>query len=467
MRDIKLFLLLLASLPVLVLFAFIVYYLIPFIPLVAQVICLLLLVFICGYAYHWWEDKRLDREHKKLALQLERRQVKRYQQEDSLVQVKIEMAAVTVQLGGSVELLADGGMKVTGPHLRALPAPSRTIDADEPQETPIQPVLPGPCDFADILEIWRPSPQEIFLALAPGGQRVTVPIKALCHVALAGATGLGKSSLMRLLLPQLLYVGARVALADPHFTLFDAESDEDWRPIASRLAIEPAVSYTAIKDVLAWMAKSELPTRLEKRRQGQSFGEPFFLALDELPAIVANVPEAPSMMATLLREGRKVGLLLVSAAQDWLVKTVGGTGGVRDCFRTAFYVGGDAHTARVLLDVQGKVDDGGLGKGIVMLRSMATPKASLTRIPYASNEAIESLLLPPSSATSIPLRDVSTEAPSSESLRVLDARTVRIREMVKAQVPTSKIIEELWGVTGGTSYQKAARELSEIISSLV
>jgi Helicase HerA, central domain len=355
---------------------------------------------------------------------------------------------------------------------------TRVIEEKQPEVLPEQVLLPGPCDFADILELWRPTPQSILLALAPGGERITVPLKALCHVALAGATGLGKSVLMRLLLSQLIYVNAQVILADPHFAPIDPESGEDWRPIADRLCMEPAVSYAAIKDTLRWLTTDELPKRLEKRRQGEPVGTPYFLAMDELPAIVKHVPEAPEYMGDLLREGRKVGIYLVSAAQDWLVKTVGGSGAVRDCFRTAFYVGGDTTSARVLLDVKGRVDDGGLGKGIVMMRSSATPQAALSRVPYASNDALYDLLAsaPTSTPTTNPLQTRFTETVVEADVEVgtvepllpaLDARSLHVRDMLRSGTSQRQIIQELYGVSGGAAYTSAAKEIQDIIAKLI
>lgn len=376
------------------------------------------------------------------------------------------MLTAGLQSGYQVELRDAGRLSLQSVKVQEIREDQRLLEAP----------LPGPCDFSDILSGWRPSQQEILLALAPGNQRLVVPVPALCHVALAGATGGGKSSLMRLLLSQLLYVGARVGLADPHFAPIDPESGEDWRPISSRLTMPPATSYTDISDMLLWLAKEELPKRLERRRAGLPVGQAFFLALDELPAIVAHVPEAPDAMAEILREGRKVGLYLVSAAQDWLVKTIGGSGGVRDCFRTAFYVGGDATSARVLLDVKGAVDDGSLGQGIVMLRSKATPKASLTRVPYASNNALEILLpyaVPVPTTSSLlnplqfPFNDEVVEADKSTSEGALDVRTLRVREMLRKGMSQRQIIQELYGVSGGARYTEAAKEISVIIASLV
>jgi len=270
---------------------------------------------------------------------------------------------------------------------------------------------------------------------------------------------------MRLLLPQLLNSKCNVALADPHYAPVDPESGEDWRPIASRLAIEPAVSYAAIKDVLSWLAYEELPRRLELRRQGVPVGAPYFLALDELPAIVDSVKQSPEMMGKLLREGRKVNVLLVSAAQDWLVKTIGGAGAVRDCFRTAFYVGGDTTSARVLLDVTGRVDDGGLGKGVVMLRSMATPQASLARVPSVSNESLYELL--GNQGGNEHFQEEVMEGTGKATLPALDARGRRIKEMLLARSRPAEIIKEVWSVSGGRAYTKASDELAEITAHLL
>jgi hypothetical protein len=147
-----------------------------------------------------------------------------------------------------------------------------------------------------------------------------------------------------------------------------------------------------LRHLLTWLATDELPRRLELRATGQRVGMPHVLAIDELPAIVAEVKDAPEHLGRILREGRKGGLLTIGAAQDFLVKTIGGTGAVRDCYRTAFYVGGDAQTARVLLDVKGAVDDGQLGRGLAYLRSRPTLTAELVRVPLASNAALDRLL---------------------------------------------------------------------------
>src|SRR6266571_4689386 len=45
----------------------------------------------------------------------------------------------------------------------------------------------------------------------------------------------------------------------------------------------------------------------------------------------------------------------------------------------------------------------------------------------------------------------------------LDARSLRIRDMLKQGIPHRQIVQEIWGVSSGASYTKAQKELAEII----
>lgn len=345
-------------------------------------------------------------------------------------------------------------------------------------ETP--PALPGRVDLADLVMSHRPSVDRILLAVGPGGVPLTVHAADLCHVALAGATGGGKSNILRLLLSQLLAAGAQVVLADPHYTPLDVDAGEDWRPIAGRLKLAPAVKASDVQHLLAWLATDELPRRLELRRAGQRVGAPLFLAIDELPAIVADVKDAPEHLSRLLREGRKVGLLTIGAAQDFLVKTIGGAGAVRDCYRTSYYVGGDQQTARVLLDMQGRVDDALLAPGLAYLRSKATTPAQLVRVPYASNAAIARLLGdddPVADRLQPPVLDVApaTEhaptmkpvAPAPGAAAALTPEQARIRAMFYEQgLDVAQIVKELWPeAQNGARYQQRSAEVQRVLRS--
>ena len=312
-----------------------------------------------------------------------------------------QITAHSVEVPGHVHIQQEEGSHDAATAARMVLAAAKDLQAGRllpaPQEAPA--LVPPACTLSQVLAEFHPTADRLLLGYLGGREPATSSAGGLCHVALAGATGGGKSSLIRLLIAQLCYVGATVLLLNPHYTRYDLESGEDWTPFEPYLYADPiqCKDYRAIAYYLQHVAQVMLPARLEKYARSQPVGAPFYLVLDELPAIVKHVPDAPGWMADLLREGRKVKLFLVTAAQDFLVKTVMGKqggGAVRDCFRTAVYVGGDPTTARVLLDVRGSVDDGGLGRGIVLLRSAQVKQAALARVPYVDNESLYRLLGP-------------------------------------------------------------------------
>jgi hypothetical protein len=273
-------------------------------------------------------------------------------------------------------------------------------NADEEEDEVTLPAQSGTrFTFSQVLSSgFTPSLHKLYLGRLTNGSPVSVAAKDLCHVALAGNTGGGKSSLMRLLMAQLCHVGVRVLLLNPHYMCYDRDAGEDWTPFDPFLT-KPAMecaNYPAIKQSLQWMVETLLPRRIARARDGQPIGKPFFVVIDELPAIVAEVKEAPGYIAKLLREGRKYGIFLIVASQDFLVKTIGmDGGGVRKCFRTAMYVGGDPTTAGVLLgDTGGKLPENDLGKGTIMLRCAATKHPVQAHVPYVDNESLYRMLGP-------------------------------------------------------------------------
>lgn len=302
---------------------------------------------------------------------------------------------------------------------QALPPAINTVN-NNAVVNPVELEIPGPIDFAEILASFRPEPDKIFLALGKGAEHRTVPANRLFNIALSGATRQGKTNIMRLVLAQLLHCGAIIYLTDPKYTDFDLPANEDWRPIRDKLAQPPAYLIDDIKNIISWITLEEIPRRLELRRQGKHYGQPLFLAMDELPWIVKKWPEATDHISEILRIGSGLGVMVVGSAQDFLVSTIGGSGAVRDCYRTAYYVGGDDTTGRVLLDMKGQkgpVDDGTLGRGVALLRSDGK-SAEKVRIPFMSNAALYSLLGKPE--TPIVEKDTAHE-PSNEASEVPDS----------------------------------------------
>ncbi len=352
------------------------------------------------------------------------------------------------------------------------------------------PALPAALDLAAMGH--TPSSSHILLGVDDLGQ-ITVSVTDLCHVALLGATGGGKSNLLRLILPQLQTIGAKVILADPHYAPLDPENGDDWRPIADRLIHAPAVTANAIDQELSFML-DELGRRLELRRDNKPVGAPLFFAFDELPVICDMVKDAPARLGKLLREGRKVQLLTVGASQSMLIKEIGGSSTLRDQYRTAFYVGGDRKSAAAMLDMPERdIDDGPLGQGVCLLRSKSTAPARLVRVPLVSNASLYQMLgvaplgqIAPTEPLSKGLQtgfgfaamasarqpnDSTLTAPSdsgsnpTQSGNLPDAETARIIALFKAGKSIGDIVRELHGQIAGAPYQKARARIEAILQA--
>lgn len=262
----------------------------------------------------------------------------------------------------------------------------------------------GAFTFSQLLASgWRPSYRQIFLARLEDGTDVFIKVEDAVHIALAGSTRQGKTSIIRQLLAQLCYIGCTCILLDPHYTPYDVEIDEDWTPYTRYLRYDPleCKSYARMEQILRQTATKVLDKRKLRREQSQPVGVPIFIIIDEYPAVLDAMPVIQNYVAKLLREGAKYKIFLCVASQDFQVKTVSpkAGGAIRDCYKTCLYVGGDATTAKVLLDTQVSEDvDTLLGKGPVMLRcetlkSMGR-KASLAQTPFMDNEALYTLLGP-------------------------------------------------------------------------
>jgi hypothetical protein len=330
-----------------------------------------------------------------------------------------------------------------------------------PQATPEQaaPGLPGVVDLAALA--WQPSEQALLLGLTSAGN-VTVSARQLMHVAFSGATGSGKSNAQRLLLAQLLAIGSRVVLCNPIYTDYDAESGEDWKPITARLHMPPARSADEIDEILTWLLEQELPVRLKRLQDGVAVGHPLVLALDELPMMVDMVPKVTERVGKLLRMGRHARIYTAGASQDFLIKTLGGSSGIRDCYRTAYYSGGDILSAAPLLDLkQREIAEGQLGQGVVYLRSSATTPAQLVRVPYASNEAVYRLLGQPAAGET---PETAVSAP--ETTETDFSRAAAVARMRQAGMSKAEIIKLLWGAKPGGSraYKDASAEYDSICS---
>ena len=290
-------------------------------------------------------------------------------------------------------------------------------EGDEGEAVPVNEPLDGSLfTFSEVLaKGFVPSIHKIFVGRTLEGKDIFVPAEDLCHVALSGKTGGGKGSLMRMLMVQLCYIGAKVLLLNPHYMRWvrakdGPKFDEDWTPFeginprTGKPYLEAPPTKSAdpepIAKCLRWSVETLLAKRKAEGREGGKLFAPYFIVLDEWPDIASEIKKAPEYLGKLLRQGRKYGIFVIVASQDFQVKTLGleGEGGsVRKCFLTCYYTGGDTTTAKELLysEKPSSLPENKIGKGTDLLRCTGTKnEAALVNVPFVDNPAVYRLLGP-------------------------------------------------------------------------
>jgi hypothetical protein len=249
---------------------------------------------------------------------------------------------------------------------------------------------PVVCDLLEVLATWRPSRGEICLALGNAGPILASPAPGqLGPVAIAGATGRGKSTVLRLLLAQLAPLFPRACyLINPHFAPLQADGT-DWRPLLPRLA---GVARTGeeIETMLAW-AVGEMEERGQREIQGDLAwkDQGVYIAVDSLSEVVRRAPRAQQMLCQLLARGRSRGIVLLLAAQDGL----GDLPGDPASFQVAYYLGGAPTQGRRLLGVQARdlAEDVVGVEGACLLRPDWRAGWCRARVPLPGNAALAAL----------------------------------------------------------------------------
>jgi hypothetical protein len=336
--------------------------------------------------------------------------------------------------------------------------PIHRPEALPPQVTVTEaPPFPDPYDFlAELHTGWRPSHAGIFLARTASGP-ILVPSNLLWHVALAGPTGGGKTTILRTIFSQLLYLGATGYLFDRFYA--PIKKGIDWRPIANKLAVPPIRDYQEMVEVMDWLVAGELAARIDREYRGEAIGEPMYIALEEMPLVVAEVPQIAEPIGRLLRQGRQYDLCFIGAMQDALAKTLGIPSGLRECFRSAYYCGGDQTTARALLDLsRSQLNEDGLGvDGRVYLKTART-SAQEVRVPWASNESM-TLLLGPGNA--LPAAEAVPGVPEHDTdalkqLNISQEERDRIIQLAKDGTPRRDMCGKL---RKGKGYYKTVQQV--------
>lgn len=299
------------------------------------------------------------------------------------------------------------------------------------------PRFPQPRDFAQVLETFRPTEQNIFLLDTVNGP-YTGPMNEIGHVALASPTGGGKTTTARMVISQVLACGGEMYMVNPNYAPVKLNGNrlEDWRPIAARLKEPPAREFHEIEAMFDRFLDLVDLRRLREQTSPKR-GKDLYLFIGEWPAILAQAlaiskkkgEEITTKLGRLLRETRQYGVHVISEFQDALVATIGGNSGVRENYRTAYYFGGDDRTAKVVLSLPdgSKPDNTGLGKmGGAMFRFQSNAAVD-GRVPFFSNRALYMLLgWPQDPVSDNPVTDMD-QVPN-EFMPFVDSDPVRLDE---------------------------------------
>lgn len=282
-------------------------------------------------------------------------------------------------------------------------------------------------------------------------QPVTGDMRHLIHIAIGGSSGWGKSVLVRVLTYQLLL--ARESL---ELILIDLEPNA-LAPFAgaARLRFPLASTEATARDVLAAL-KEEMLRRMALFAQAgvDDLEEYNRSAAEPLNPLVCIADEANDLLEIkaiesdaqlLARRGRKAGIWIILAAQEWKVAAIDAR--IRRQLSTKIqFRANDPAQARMLVGRSGAslLADVPPGRAVASL-----PGQGILQIqaPYLSKADIQQAI-----PIGHPLQPM-IELPAAP----LTAEEARIQELTLAGCPVSAISTDLYGSKGGPQNERVRR----------
>ena len=177
------------------------------------------------------------------------------------------------------------------------------------------PGLPTAPDLAELVKRgWQPTKERMLLGYNLLGP-VYGGVADLLSVGIAGRPGQGKSTLLRLVLWQILTAGGRCLVLDPHGSILE--------DVAAAPVDFEASSSNELTQAGAWM-EQELELRLAQRREGKRDFTPMLSLCDELPVISLSSKAASAAIGRVVLEGRKVSMFALISGQGLPAENFGG-----------------------------------------------------------------------------------------------------------------------------------------------
>lgn len=350
----------------------------------------------------------------------------------------------------------------------AMPAPN----------APAATALPRIPTFSELLQTWQPQSDRMMFGLDESIHPLYGRLDQLLSVIIVGRQGSGKTNLLRFIYAQCLIVGADVNAWDIHEDI-----------IAD---LPGARMYTSPESITA--STGAVIAELDRRIR---FGEkrtarPLMTLIDELNSLSFAVPGVIQAVARIVTEGRKYNVYCVVSCKGAPADEFG-KAYVRDAFSARYAFNTTTRQAAMIGfdrdDVQ-QVRTLEVGQALFDGPVPARP----VRIPLVTADDVQSLLpayfrgnepLRPASATSAEAARAEGLRPSEAAREVApevarevagkaadpfaetDPVRLQIISMLRAGASRNAIIKEVYNVTGGEKYQRAAAEINQIQKELL
>jgi hypothetical protein len=356
------------------------------------------------------------------------------------------------------------------PHITVKDAPRPALAQQEPRQTVEQlPVagLPTAPTWQQLRsDGWVPSAEQMLLGYGVNGP-IYGGIEALLSTAIAGRPKQGKTTLLRFIYAQVILAGGQIIIMDPHGSIADA--------IEGGPALWIASSAGELADGAAWL-QVELDQRNAAYQSGQRKFTPLLALCDEWPVISMACKPAVEATSRVVLEARKWGVYGLFSGQGLPAEKFGGSL-MRDALSSRYVFKTTAAQARMAgLDKESSYLVQTLEPGRAVLDGPINPE--VVAIPDTTGADLLRLIDVTSRREVDGSRggsglEVSVEVGSNEPLPglsyALDARSERVKQLLRQKVSQNEILKDVWGVNsgGGRAYQEAAEQYRELVAQLV
>ena len=364
------------------------------------------------------------------------------------------------------------------------------LTALEPAAQLTAPALASVPTFAQLLDQGAIGPaadgraQPLLLGYnAENGTPIEGSWKSLYSAGIGALQGAGKSWLEAFLLGQSALQGARLIICDPH-------AGHDSESLASRIApLAPAFLCDVAQSDREILAALKLANdELERRKAGGGASYPIVVAIDEWTSLLRGElgDVLPVYATNFAEQGRKFGVNALLSAQGW-GKDV--TGDVRNRLTSHYILRQRPDEARYQTGLRAAQLPGDIRTLPDATGYLLTVKGDFVKVVIPQMTAADLVTIgarlggasPSIAPSNRPLgfrppqrREGATEgatdrAPSGASGRLdsVDAEAARVLALIRDGKSISEIIKELWGVAGGSEYQRRSAYVLEVIRKAI